>query len=216
MSELNPQLAKLRSDYSKMELDENRINKNPILQFEQWLKEAIDTGVIEPNAMTLSTVNTEGKPSSRIVLLRDISDLGFIFYTNYNSRKGKEITENNFAALNFFWPQLERQVRVEGNLEKVSEAISDAYFNSRPHESKVGAWVSNQSEIIKNRKDLEDEFSKSAAQYSGKTVPRPAHWGGYLLKPNTVEFWQGRPNRLHDRIQYILTENKWLISRLAP
>lgn len=216
MPELNEHIRKLRSDYSQMELNEAHVNKDPFIQFETWLKEALEAEIIEPHAVTLSTASKAGKPASRIVLLREVNSKGFIFYTNYNSEKGKQIAENNNAALNFFWPQIERQVCIEGTLEKVSTTVSDSYFQSRPRESKIGAWVSEQSSIIKNRDILEEKFIQLSAKYPGEEVPRPPHWGGYLLKPTAIEFWQGRPSRLHDRIQYVLSGNSWLIQRLSP
>jgi pyridoxamine 5'-phosphate oxidase len=216
MSEINEHIRKLRSDYSQRELIEKHVAKDPILQFENWMQEAISAEVPEPHAMTLSTAAQEGKLSSRIVLLRYVSTKGFVFYTNYNSNKGKDIVKNPNAALNFFWQQIERQIRVEGTLEKVSDAVSDAYFQSRPRESKIGAWVSNQSTVIKNREMLEEKFIELSAKYPGEEVPRPPYWGGYLLKPSLIEFWQGRPSRLHDRIQYVLENGNWSIQRLAP
>lgn len=216
MDELNQQIRKLRSDYSHMELNEDDIVKDALLQFELWMKEALAANVSEPHAMALSTASAEGKPSSRIVLLRDISTKGFIFYTNFNSKKSQDIVNNPYAALTFFWPQIERQVRIEGVLEKVNDAVSDKYFQSRPRESKIGAWVSPQSQVIKDRDVLEEKFNELSAKYPGEEVPRPPYWGGFLLKPSTIEFWQGRPNRLHDRIQYVFEDDKWLIQRLAP
>ena len=214
--ELNEHIRKLRSDYAHSELSEGGIENNPVLQFERWLKEAISAEVSEPNAMTLSTVSKEGKPSSRIVLLREISAKGFTFYSNYNSKKAQDIVSNSNAALNFFWPQVERQVRVEGVLEKISDELSDNYFQSRPRGSKLGAWASGQSQVIKSRQVLEEKFSELSAKFPGDEVPRPAFWGGYLLKPTMLEFWQGRPGRLHDRIQYLLKNHEWLIQRLSP
>ncbi len=216
MPELNEHIRKLRSDYSHMELIESEVNKDPFKQFEAWLKEALEAEIIEPHAMTLSTANKNGQPASRIVLLREVNEIGFIFYTNYNSDKGRQIAENPKASLNFFWPQIERQLCVEGILEKVNETVSDSYFQSRPRESKIGAWVSEQSSVIKNRDLLEEKFIELSGKYPGEDVPRPPHWGGYLLKPTAIEFWQGRPSRLHDRIQYVLSEKKWLIQRLSP
>ncbi len=216
MAELNDHIRKLRSDYSQMELNENELEKNPILQFEKWLKEALEAEVLEPHALTVSTVSAEGKPSSRIVLLRDVTTNGFTFYTNYESKKGRDIEQNPYATMNFFWPQIERQVRVDGVLVKVPTAVSEDYFQSRPRESKVGAWASRQSRVLSSRKELEDKFIALSAQYPGDNVPRPPHWGGYLLQPTSVEFWQGRPNRLHDRIEYVLSGTSWLTQRLSP
>lgn len=216
MAELNEHIRKLRSDYSQMELNENELEKNPILQFEKWLKEALEAKILEPHALTISTVNAEGKPSSRIVLLRDVTSNGFTFYTNYESKKGRDIEQSPYATMNFFWPQIERQVRVDGVLVKVPSAVSEDYFQSRPRESKIGAWASNQSRVLSSRKELEDKFIALSAQYPGDDVPRPPHWGGYLLQPTSVEFWQGRPNRLHDRIEYVLSGTSWLTQRLSP
>jgi pyridoxamine 5'-phosphate oxidase len=216
MTHTSSEINKLRQVYSKEILDEKMVNKNPILQFDLWMKEALDSDVPEPHAMNVSTVCKEGKPSSRIVLLRDFSEKGFVFYTNYNSKKGSDISENNFAAINFFWPQLERQIRIEGNLQKVNSKISDEYFASRPHDSQLGAWASNQSEVLKNREELEEKFSELEKQFVGKTVPRPEHWGGYVLAHSSIEFWQGRPSRIHDRIKYSLVNHEWKIERLSP
>lgn len=216
MKDINEHIKNLRSDYSKMELNEKDIEKNPFLQFEKWMKEAVDAEIIEPHAMTLSTVSTTLKPSARIVLLRDFGISGFTFYTNYASKKGQDIASHPDAALTFFWPQIERQVRIEGVLEKVSTSVSDAYFNSRPRESKIGAWVSDQSKSIQSKKMIEEKFNELSSRYAGKEIPRPEYWGGYRLKPSVFEFWQGRPNRLHDRIQFSLSEENWLIQRLSP
>lgn len=218
MDELNQQIRKLRSDYSRMELNESEIAKDPVFQFELWMKEALAANVSEPHAMALSTVSADGKPSSRIVLLRGFSAQGFVFYTNYNSKKGMDIAKNPYASLNFFWPQIERQVRVEGRLEKVSSETSEKYFNSRPRESKIGAWVSEQSQVIKSREVLENKFAELSAKYPAEKVPCPPFWGGYLLKPSVIEFWQGRPNRLHDRILFTLSDDEisWNLQRLAP
>jgi pyridoxamine 5'-phosphate oxidase len=216
MSNTASEINKLRQVYSKEILDEKMVNKNPILQFDFWIKEALDADIPEPHAMNVSTVSKEGKPSSRIVLIRDFSENGFVFYTNYNSKKGSDISENNFAAINFFWPQLERQIRIEGKLQKVDSKISDEYFASRPYDSQLGAWASNQSEVLKNREELEERFSELEKQFAGKTVPRPEHWGGYVLAHSSIEFWQGRPSRIHDRIKYSLVNNEWKIERLSP
>jgi pyridoxamine 5'-phosphate oxidase len=166
--------------------------------------------------MNVSTVSKEGKPSSRIVLLRNFSENGFVFYTNYNSKKGNDISENNSAAINFFWPQLERQIRIEGKLQKVDSKISDEYFASRPHDSQLGAWASNQSEVLKNRQELEEKFAALEKKFAGINVPRPEHWGGYCLVPDSIEFWQGRPSRIHDRIKFTTVNNEWKIERLSP
>jgi pyridoxamine 5'-phosphate oxidase len=216
MKDINEHVKNLRSEYSRMELNESDILKSPFLQFEKWMKEAIAAAVFEPHAMTLSTVSNTIQPSARVVLLRDFGVSGFTFYTNYQSKKGQDIAGQPHAAMSFFWPQLERQIHIEGILEKVDAAISDAYFNSRPRESKIGAWVSGQSQPIHGRHVLEQKFNELTIKYAGKEVPRPAYWGGYKLQPSGFEFWQGRPSRLHDRIQYQLTEGNWLIQRLSP
>ena len=206
----------MRIDYKKHKLEEGDLNDNPIFQFEKWFQEAKDAHLHEPYAMTLATSTKDGKPSSRIVLMRNFDKKGFVFYTNYLSRKGIEIMENPNAALLFFWQDMERQVRIEGVLEKVSAEESDLYFSSRPRESKLGAWTSEQSKVIKSRKVLDERFKELSKKYPDDNVPRPPHWGGYLLKPTSIEFWQGRPSRLHDRILYTLENNNWKIERLAP
>jgi pyridoxamine 5'-phosphate oxidase len=216
MDDLRDYINKLRHDFSKRSLDEKDVSPDPLVQFEKWFREAVDTKVNEANAMSLSTVSAEGKPSSRILLLRNFDEKGFVFYTNYASRKGGEINDNPNAAMLFFWPELERQVRVEGILMKQSSSESDLYFNSRPRESKLGAWTSAQSKIIESRKVLDEEYEKLGKKYPGDSVPRPPHWGGYILKPASVEFWQGRPSRLHDRILYTKERDSWKIHRLAP
>lgn len=216
MTNLNDHISKLRHDFSKHSLDEKDADKDPFKQFEKWYKDASDAEVAQPHALTLSTVDPSGRPSSRILYLRHFSNEGFIFYTNYHSKKGKDIEQNPFAAMNFFWSELERQVRVEGELKKISEKKSDAYFSSRPRESQLGAWVSQQSTLLKSREEMEEKFKELENKYEGKTVPRPPHWGGYILVPVLFEFWQGRPGRLHDRLRYCLDNNKWKIERLFP
>jgi pyridoxamine 5'-phosphate oxidase len=199
-------------------LTKDNIDANPIRQFQRWYDEVRANGVSEQDAisMTLATATRDGRPSARVVLLKSFSDLGFVFFTNYLSRKAKELSENPSASLLFYWPQLWRQVRIEGDVEKISAADSEAYFQSRPLGSKLGAWASNQSEIVENRETLEARFGELEKRF-GEEVPRPEHWGGYRLRPNSVEFWQGRDNRLHDRLRYRLRENgEWLIERLAP
>ncbi len=215
MEDLRVYINNLRHDFAKQTLDEKDVNPDAVLQFEKWFKEAVEAKVNEPNAMTVATADSDGKPSARILLLRNFSPNGFVFYTNYTSRKGKEIMENPNAALLFFWPELERQVRIEGVLKKQSNEESDLYFNSRPRESKLGAWTSSQSKVIESRKVLDEEYKKIAEKYPND-VPRPEHWGGYVLEPLNIEFWQGRPSRLHDRLLYSKEKNSWKIERLAP
>lgn len=208
-----------RKVYAKASLDESDVLESPISQFIVWLKEAEESKTIEEvNAMTITTVNAEGRPKSRVVLLKQVSQEGFEFYTNYKSNKAKDIAENPQVCLSFFWPSLERQIHIVGRAEKLSEEASKAYFNSRPKGSQLGAWVSPQSEPIPNRKFLEDRLSVLEVDYADKDeVPKPDFWGGYLVKAFEIEFWQGRPNRLHDRIVYKRTENEtWTINRLAP
>lgn len=210
-------IADIRKDYTKKELNINAVNSDPILQFKIWFDEAVQAKVLEPNAMTLSTISANGFPSSRIILLKGIEENGFSFYTNYNSRKAKEIAENPKVASNFFWPELERQVRIEGVIEKTSEEVSDIYFKSRPRGSQIGAWASPQSTLIEGRDILQDRFKEIEEQFAGKDVPRPKHWGGYIILPQKIEFWQGRASRLHDRILFTQKkDHSWVVSRLAP
>lgn len=209
-------ISNLRRDFSLKSLDEKDIKKDPILFFEQWLNEAIKAEALEPTAMNLATATAEGRPSSRIVLLKKIRKGGFVFFTNYNSRKAKQIKENRYCALNFNWNELERQVRIEGIVEKISPEESDSYFEMRPPKSKLGAWASPQSREIPNREYLEELVTSFNQKFEGQIIPRPENWGGYIVYPHLIEFWQGRPSRLHDRIQYCLAEGEWKIVRLAP
>lgn len=211
-------LANLREDYSKKKLDISDVVKNPIEQFKIWMDEALKSEVPEPNAMTLSTVSPDGVPSARIVLLKNLDENGFTFFTNYKSQKGKEMAKNKNVALTFVWLGLERQVRIEGIVKKISRKKSENYFQSRPKKSQMGAWVSSQSKVIKNRKVLEESMKDLEKKYKEEEVlPCPPHWGGYLVQPVLIEFWQGRRSRLHDRIIYKLSKNgKWKMERLAP
>lgn len=216
MEDLRSYINTLRHDFTRQTLDRKDVHPDPVLQFEKWFKEAVDAKVNEPNAMCISTVSAEGKPSSRIVLLRNFNREGFVFYTNYNSRKGVEIEKNPHAALLFFWPELERQVRVEGILRKQSAEESDEYFNSRPRESKLGAWSSEQSKPIEDRNILDTAYDAYAKKFPGEEVTRPPYWGGYVLIPECFEFWQGRASRLHDRMLYVQEGQQWKIQRLSP
>jgi pyridoxamine 5'-phosphate oxidase len=209
-------IADIRKDYQLKSLSEYEVDQNPFTQFSVWWNEAVQSEIDEVNAMALSTVTSVGKPSSRIVLLKGYDEQGFVFFTNYSSDKGQQLAQNNFAALLFFWKELERQVRIEGVVSKVSEEESDAYFNSRPLGSRLGAWASPQSQKISDREVLNKELTKFTEQFDQENIPRPAHWGGYRVRPNRIEFWQGRSNRLHDRILYEQDNDNWQISRLAP
>jgi pyridoxamine 5'-phosphate oxidase len=211
----------LRTEYMRATLDESSVATDPIRQFEQWFADAVNAQVPEPNAMTLATAGPGGDPSARIVLLKGADERGFTFFTNYDSRKGRELATRPRAALLFFWPELERQIRIEGGTTKVDAAESAAYFASRPRSSQLGAWASPQSEPIAGRSVLEGRFAGFADRYrdESRPVPRPPHWGGYRLVPESIEFWQGRPSRLHDRIRYRRAPGEpraWIVDRLAP
>ena len=208
-------IAALRKSYERAELDETASAADPLLQFRQWFQQAIDAQVPEPNAMTLATVGADGRPSNRIVLVKGIEERGLTWFTNYDSRKGRELAAAPFAALLFHWIDLERVVRIEGAVEKVSAEESDAYYQSRPLDSRLGAWASPQSQVIASRAVLVANAAKAAAKY-GLHPPRPPHWGGYRLLPDTWEFWQGRKSRLHDRLLYRLEGGAWVRERLAP
>jgi len=209
-------IADIRKDYKLKSLEERFVEASAIDQFTNWWNDALDSNIDEVNAMTLATASKEGIPSARIVLLKDYDANGFVFFTNYNSKKGKDIAENNHATLLFFWKELERQVNISGTIEKLDNAANDEYFFSRPVGSRIGAWSSPQSSVIENRQVLEANAEKYKDQF-GENVPRPPHWGGYIVKPQTVEFWQGRTSRLHDRLLYSLQANlNWKIERLAP
>jgi pyridoxamine 5'-phosphate oxidase len=219
MPDIDTHLRDVRKDYAKSELHFDDLAKDPFQQFQTWLADAIAADPEHANAMVLATADEENWPDARVVLLRDIRLGGFSFYTNYLSKKGIDIAQNPKASLLFFWPQLERQVRISGSIEKMSHEDADAYFAQRPFESKVGAWASLQSSVIEDRRVLDAAFETQMNHFKTlKDVPRPPYWGGYLVKPQRVEFWQGRASRLHDRLRYTLNaiENKWIIERLMP
>jgi pyridoxamine 5'-phosphate oxidase len=212
----NTKIADLRQEYARESLDEHNVALDPIAQFSRWFQEAMGSACAEPNAMTLATAEQDGRPSARIVLLKGFDARGFVFFTNYRSRKGRELALNPQGALLFHWIELERQVRIEGEVEMVAREESDEYYASRPLGSRLGAWASPQSEVIARREELQSRLSEVSAKF-GDNPPRPEHWGGYRLAPDVVEFWQGRPNRLHDRVRYIReSATVWKIERLAP
>lgn len=210
------QLADIRNDYTKGKLNREELDTCPFKQFNAWMDQAIESECIYPTAVTLATVDEEDMPNCRIVLLKDVCDGGFVFFTNYNSQKGQELAYDAKAALNFFWSELERQVRIRGTIEKVSSQKSDAYFQSRPRESQLGAWASNQSELVENNDELLNNYAQLELKYKDAEIPRPKHWGGYLVKAQSIEFWQGRANRMHDRFQYKQENGSWSIRQLAP
>ena len=210
-------LSGLRKEYRRERLDEATAAADPLSMFEEWFAEAAESGLVEPNAMTLATASPEGKPSARVVLLKDFDATGFSFFTNYASRKGQEIAANPFAALTFWWGPLERQIRIEGRVEKLDAAASDAYFASRPQGSRLGAWVSHQSAVIPDRTVLEQRLAELTAQYGDEAPPRPPFWGGYRVIPAVYEFWQGGLHRLHDRLRYTRRDDgTWELVRLSP
>jgi len=211
-------LSNYRKSYEKQELLESNCPENPMELFQTWFRNADESETVEEtNAMTIATIGKDGYPKSRVVLLKKITWEGFVFYTNYSSEKGTAIQENNNICLSFFWPALEQQIIIKGKAEKLAKNLSDGYFESRPDGSKLGAWASNQSSVVNSREALEENLSSLEKKFEGKEIPRPKHWGGYLTKPTSIEFWQGRPNRLHDRILYTLQEDfSWKLERLAP
>jgi len=216
MSGVNEHISQLREDFMKGQLSETAIATLPYLQFENWMKEAVDAKVNEAQAFTLATVSTDHKPSARVVYLREFSENTFYFYTNYHSHKALDIESNPNVCATFFWPELERQIRIEGIARFADKAKSDAYFQARPTESKLGAWSSPQSKVIANREALEELVKTTTQNFEGKEVPRPEFWGGYVIEANYYEFWQGRKSRLHDRIAFTKEEGAWKIERLAP
>lgn len=215
MSQISTHIADLRKSYERAELNETASHADPLQQFDQWLQEAIKAEIAEPNAMTVATVGSNLRPSTRVVLIKGYDERGIVWYTNYDSRKGKELAGNPFAALQFHWVDLERVVRIEGRVERVSAQESDAYFNSRPLDSRIGAWASPQSQVISGRSVLVTNAAKYGAQFL-LNPPRPPYWGGFRLVPDRWEFWQGRKSRLHDRLRYELRNNEWVRERLAP
>lgn len=214
---MNPSIADIRKDYAALSLLETDVAADPITQFGIWWQQVLASEVLEPNAMTLATASADGLPAARVVLLKDYKEQGFVFYTNYKSFKAMHLEENPKACLVFFWPELERQVRITGLVKKVAGSESDAYYNSRPEGSRIGAWASPQSQVVPGREWLDEQFAQKREEFEGREISRPPHWGGYLVQPVVVEFWQGRPSRLHDRIQYTLQDGgEWKIERLAP
>ena len=210
-------LSDLRREYTLAGLKESDVDSNPFKQFDKWFQQALAAGLPEPNAMTLATATLDGKPSARVVLLKGFDEHGFVFFTNYESQKGRELLANPQAALVCYWIELERQVRISGRVSRVSAEESEEYFQSRPLGSQLGAWASQQSEVVGGRKTLEERLEQLTREYQTKPVPLPPYWGGYRVAPETIEFWQGRPNRLHDRLRYTLQANShWLIERLSP
>lgn len=214
---MNLSVADLRQNYTLAGLTEEYTPGSPFELFQTWLNQAVEAKLTEPNAMTLATASPDGKPSGRIVLLKGFSERGFVFYTNYESQKGQQLMQNPWASLVFWWAELERQVRITGQVEQVSPEESDEYFQSRPHSSQLGAWASEQSKVIPNRQILEEKMEQLREQYIEHTVPRPSHWGGFRVIPTTIEFWQGRPSRLHDRLLYQTSQDgNWTKKRLSP
>jgi pyridoxamine 5'-phosphate oxidase len=216
LEDLRNYINNIRRDFSSKQLDESSVGNNPYQLFAQWFEEAVGSQILDPYAMMIATVSKENKPSSRVVYMRDISEKGLVFYTNYDSQKGNDLDSNPHISLLFFWGELERQIRIEGKVSVLDPIKSDSYFSSRPRESQIGAWTSNQSQIIESRKYLEDRYKEFTAKFENKNVDRPKQWGGYLVEPTSFEFWQGRPSRLHDRVKFLHSGSDWKIVRLAP
>jgi pyridoxamine 5'-phosphate oxidase len=206
----------LRKEYSHKPLEINDLSSNPFIQFHHWFQQAIEAQVLEPNAMILATASLQARPSCRTVLLKKMDEKRFVFFTNYESRKGRELQANPFASCTFFWKELERQVILEGVIERLSGEESESYFSQRPRESQLGAWASHQGQTLSSRQELETVYKEVKIRFEGKTIPLPPYWGGFALFPDRFEFWQGRPSRLHDRFQYLLRNHTWKIDRLAP
>ncbi len=215
-SQSKKSIAALRREYSQQALAKSEVCEDPIDQFTEWFEQAFSADLLDVNAMTLSTTTKQGKPSSRIVLLKGVDEAGFRFYTNYGSRKGRELNNNPYAALCFYWAPLERQVRIEGEVERLSRSASEDYFKQRPRESKLGAWASKQSNKVSSREELEKRFREIKERFENQEIPLPDFWGGFLLRPQRIEFWQGRESRMHDRICYEQSGSEWNIFRLAP
>jgi len=209
-------ISALREEYSQRHLRRGGLDPDPVIQFNRWLSEAVASGLKDPNAMSLATVNAGGQPSARIVLLKGVGDRGFLFFTNYGSRKAADLEANPKAGLNLFWPELERQIAIEGSVQKATREEADNYFHTRPLGSQLGAWASRQSQIVPSRDWLEERFDAVAAEYAGREVPLPDFWGGYWLLPSSIEFWQGGPSRIHDRLRYFRDGEAWRIERLSP
>jgi len=209
-------LRDIRTNYQKFELTEQNISKNPLNQMSSWLNDAIENKSPEPTAMVLSTIDTEGNPDSRVVLLKEINEKGLVFFTNYNSKKGQQIAINQNVSVVIHWPENERQIRIKGKAEKISTKESESYFKSRPIESQLGAWASPQSNIIENRQILDNNYAHYQQLFESQEIIKPPHWGGFIIRPEYFEFWQGRSNRLHDRIEFTLSGQSWIIHRLAP
>jgi pyridoxamine 5'-phosphate oxidase len=209
-------IADLRREYARARLDEASVGSDPVAEFGRWFDEALKAQVLEPNAMTLATVGDDGAPSARVVLLKGFDERGFVFFTDYRSQKGQELERNPRAALVLYWPELERQVRITGQTATIPRAESEAYFRTRPRMSRISAWVSHQSQVIGGRKTLDDRVPELERRFPGEEVPLPPYWGGFRVTPDTIEFWQGRESRLHDRIRYVRNVDQWRIERLSP